>query len=52
MKENYNFLNGVKNPYINKIKNGYTVMVHHDFKKSDDIKNENNKGDNRKAFLK
>jgi len=31
MKDNYDFSKGVKNPYINKLKKGYTIRVHYDF---------------------
>jgi len=31
MKDNYDFSKGVKNPYIDKLKKGYTIRVHYDF---------------------
>jgi len=31
MKDNYDFSNGVKNPYTIKLQNGYTVKVHYEF---------------------
>lgn len=34
MKENYDFSKGVKNPYADKLKEGYTVTVHYDFTQS------------------
>jgi hypothetical protein len=34
MKESYDFSKGIKNPYADKIKNGYTVTVHYDFTRS------------------
>ena len=30
MKSNYDFSKGVKNPYIDKLKNGYSVLIHYD----------------------
>jgi len=36
MKENYDFSKGVKNPYADKLKDGYTVTVHYDFTQNDD----------------
>ena len=35
MKDNYDFSKGIKNPYADKMKNGYTVTVHYDFTKQD-----------------
>ena len=32
MKKNYDFTNGVKNPYAEKMKKGYSVTIHYDFK--------------------
>ena len=31
MRDNYDFSKGIKNPYIEKMKEGYTVTVHYDF---------------------
>ena len=33
MKNNYDFSKSVKNPYVDKLKKGYTVAVHYDFTK-------------------
>jgi hypothetical protein len=33
MKKNYDFSKGIKNPYADRLKNGYTITVHYDFKK-------------------
>lgn len=40
MKENYDFSRGVKNPYAEILKSGYTVMVHHDFSENGNCKEE------------
>lgn len=45
MRDNYDFSNGIKNPYVDKLKDGYTVTVHYDFTKSDDVKGQTNKTD-------
>jgi len=37
MKDNYDFSKGEKNPYASKLKNGYTVTVHYDFSRSEDV---------------
>lgn len=37
MKDNYDFSTSVKNPYADKLKNGYTVTVHYDFTQNCDI---------------
>ena len=31
MKDNYDFSKGVKNPYIDKLRSGYSVLIHYDF---------------------
>ena len=31
MKENYDFSKGIKNPYADKLKQGYSVTIHYDF---------------------
>jgi hypothetical protein len=31
MKDNYDFSKGIKNPYVDKLKQGYTVTVYYDF---------------------
>ena len=35
MKDNYDFSDGVKNPYAEKLKQGYTITVHYDFTDKD-----------------
>jgi len=30
MKDNYDFSNAIKNPYAEKLKNGFSVTVHYD----------------------
>ena len=35
MKDNYDFSKGKKNPYVNKLENGYTVTIHYDFIKGE-----------------
>jgi len=35
MKNNYDFSKGVKNPYADKLKKGYTVTIHYDFAQND-----------------
>ena len=35
MRNNYDFSKGVKNPYADKLKKGYTVTVHYDFAQND-----------------
>lgn len=35
MKDNYDFSKGVKNPYINQLKRGYSVTVHYVFTQND-----------------
>lgn len=36
MRDSYDFSKGIKNPYADKLKNGYTVTVHYDFTRSAD----------------
>lgn len=43
MKKNYDFSKGVKNPYADKLKGGYTVTVHYDFAQGDAGKNQSPK---------
>ena len=31
MKDNYDFSKGIKNPYADKLKQGYSVTIHYDF---------------------
>jgi hypothetical protein len=44
MRDNYDFSKGIKNPYAEKLKQGYTVTVHYDFtekeKREDDTAHE------------
>jgi len=48
MKDNYDFSKGVKNPYADKLKDGYTVTVHYDFIQRDDSGNQTIKKDSSK----
>ena len=41
MKDNYDFSKGIKNPYVDKLKNGYTVTVHYNSTKRDEDENKN-----------
>jgi len=36
MRDNYDFSKGIKNPYADKLKNGYSVTIHYDFSTQDD----------------
>jgi len=38
MKEHYDFSKGVKNPYADKLKDGYSVTVHYGFNRNEDDK--------------
>ena len=44
MKDNYDFSKGAKNPYADKLKDGYTVTVHYDFSKGGDSGEQTEKG--------
>jgi hypothetical protein len=48
LKDNYDFSKGVKNPYADMLKQGYTVTVHYDFtekeKREDDAGSEKKTG--------
>ncbi|MDR2712730.1 MAG: hypothetical protein LBB91_06405 [Clostridiales bacterium] len=45
MRDNYDFSKGVKNPYADKLKKGYTVTVHYDFSQNSDSKEQPEKKD-------
>ena len=45
MKDNYDFSKGVKNPYVDKLKDGYTVTVHYDFVQEDSCEDQTMKKD-------
>ncbi len=36
MRDNYDFSNGIKNPYAAQLKQGYSVTVHYDFADKDE----------------
>jgi len=35
MRDNYDFSKGIKNPFADKLKNGYSVIIHYDFSTQD-----------------
>ncbi len=40
MKDNYDFSKGIRNPFAEGLKNGYTVTIHYDFTEDDKLEEE------------
>ena len=46
MRDSYDFSKGTKNPYADKLKNGYTVTVHYDFTRGIDSEEQSKSREN------